>query len=171
TYPGLWRHGDWIKITPRGSCVIYGRSDATLNRGGVRMGTAEFYAVVEALDEVLDSLIIDTSGIDTTGIDTTGIDTTGAGRQGELLCFLVLAAGVSLAGVEPRLRAALRENLSPRHVPDRFIVIEEVPRTLNGKKCEVPVKKILLGMDPARALSPGALRNPDSLRPFEALRS
>ncbi|MGH3855542.1 MAG: acetoacetate--CoA ligase [Pseudonocardiaceae bacterium] len=161
TYPGLWRHGDWIKITPRGSCVIYGRSDATLNRGGVRMGTAEFYAVVEALDEVLDSLVI----------DTTGINTTGAGRQGELLCFLVLAAGVSLAGVEPRLRAALRENLSPRHVPDRFIVIEEVPRTLNGKKCEVPVKKILLGMDPARALSPGALRNPDSLRPFEALRS
>ncbi|MEO7195779.1 MAG: acetoacetate--CoA ligase [Pseudonocardiaceae bacterium] len=155
-YPGLWRHGDWIKITPRGSCVIYGRSDATLNRGGVRMGTAEFYAVVEALEEVLDSLVIDTSG---------------AGRPGELLCFLVLAAGVSLAGVEPRLRAALRESLSPRHVPDRFIVIEEVPRTLNGKKCEVPVKKILTGMDPARALSPGALRNPDSLRPFVAPRS
>ncbi|HEY6422247.1 MAG TPA: acetoacetate--CoA ligase [Pseudonocardiaceae bacterium] len=153
-YPGQWRHGDWIKITPRGSCVIYGRSDATLNRGGVRMGTAEFYAVVEGLDEVLDSLVIDTSG---------------AGRPGELLCFLVLAAGVALADVEPGLRAALRENLSPRHVPDRFIVISEVPRTLNGKKCEVPVKKILTGADPARAVSPGALRNPDSLRPFVAL--
>ncbi|MGH3772614.1 MAG: AMP-binding protein, partial [Pseudonocardiaceae bacterium] len=165
-YPGLWRHGDWIKITPRGSCVIYGRSDATLNRGGVRMGTAEFYAVVEDLDEVLDSLVIDTSGIDTSGIDTSG-----AGQEGELICFLVLAAGVSLASVEPRLRAALRESLSPRHVPNRFIVIEEVPRTLNGKKCEVPVKKILAGMDPARALSSGALRNPDSLRPFVALRS
>ena len=156
-YPGLWRHGDWIKITSRGSSVIYGRSDATLNRGGVRMGTAEFYAVVESADDVLDSLVIDTSGA--------GAD------EGELLCFLVLATGVSLAGVEPRLRAALRTGLSPRHVPNRFIVIDEVPRTLNGKKCEVPVKKILAGMDPARALSSGALRNPDSLRPFLALRA
>ncbi|MFN2534850.1 MAG: acetoacetate--CoA ligase, partial [Pseudonocardiaceae bacterium] len=156
-YPGLWRHGDWIKITPRGSCVIYGRSDATLNRGGVRMGTAEFYTVVEGLDEVLDSLVIDTSG---------------AGRDdGELLCFLVLAGGVALADVEPRLRAALRENLSPRHVPNRFIVIDEVPRTLNGKKCEVPVKKILAGLDPSRAVSAGALRNPGALRPFLAMRA
>ncbi|PZS39562.1 MAG: acetoacetate--CoA ligase [Pseudonocardiales bacterium] len=155
-YPGRWRHGDWIKITPRGSSVIYGRSDATLNRGGVRMGTAEFYAVAESFDEVLDSLVIDTSGA-------------GAG-PGELLCFLVLGAGVSLADVEPRLRAALRSGLSPRHVPDLFIVIDEVPRTLNGKKCEVPVKKILTGTDPARALSSGALRNPDALRPFAALR-
>ncbi|MGB8995663.1 MAG: acetoacetate--CoA ligase [Pseudonocardiaceae bacterium] len=155
TYPGLWRHGDWVQITPRGSCVIYGRSDATLNRGGVRMGTAEFYAVVEALDEVLDSLVIDTSGVD----------------QGELLCYLVLAAGVVLADVEPRLRAALRRGLSPRHVPNRFIVIDEVPRTLNGKKCEVPVKRILAGVDPADAVSPGALRNPDALRPFSALRA
>jgi acetoacetyl-CoA synthetase len=156
-YPDLWRHGDWIKITPRGSCVIYGRSDATLNRGGVRMGTAEFYAVVEGLEEVLDSLVIDTSGA--------GAD------DGELLCFLVLAAGASLADVEPRLRAALRGGLSPRHVPNRFIVIDEVPRTLNGKKCEVPVKKILAGVDPGRALSSGALRNPDSLHPFLALRA
>jgi acetoacetyl-CoA synthetase len=156
-YPGLWRHGDWIKITPRGSCVIYGRSDATLNRGGVRMGTAEFYTVVEGLDEVLDSLVIDTSG---------------AGRDdGELLCFLVLAGGVALADVEPRLRAALRENLSPRHVPNRFIVIDEVPRTLNGKKCEVQVKKILAGLDPSRAASAGALRNPGALRHFMALRA
>jgi acetoacetyl-CoA synthetase len=154
-YPDLWRHGDWIKITPRGSCVIYGRSDATLNRGGVRMGTAEFYAVVEGADEVLDSLVIDTSGAD-------------AG-EGELLCFLVLAPGVALADVEPRLRAALRSGLSPRHVPNRFIMIDEVPRTLNGKKCEVPVKKILAGMDPARAVSSGALRNPESLRQFAAL--
>ncbi|MGH3907360.1 MAG: acetoacetate--CoA ligase [Pseudonocardiaceae bacterium] len=151
-YPGRWRHGDWIRITPRGSCVIYGRSDSTLNRGGVRMGTAEFYAVVEAFDEVADSLVIDTSG--------TG------GADGELLCFLVLAPGMSLADVQPRLRTALRENLSPRHVPNRFIVIDEVPRTLNGKKCEVPVKKILGGADPAKAVSSGALRNPDSLTPF-----
>jgi acetoacetyl-CoA synthetase len=155
-YPGRWRHGDWIKITPRGSCVIYGRSDATLNRGGVRMGTAEFYAVVEGLDEVLDALVIDTSG---------------AGAEGELLCFLVLAAGVPLDGVEPQLRAVLRRDLSPRHVPNRFIVIDEVPRTLNGKKCEVPVKKILAGVDPARAISSDALRNPDALAPFVALRA
>ncbi|MGH3984263.1 MAG: acetoacetate--CoA ligase [Pseudonocardiaceae bacterium] len=155
-YPGRWRHGDWIKITPRDSCVIYGRSDATLNRGGVRMGTAEFYAVVEGLGEVLDSLVIDTSG---------------TGQEGELLCFLVLAAGVSLVDVEPRLRAVLRGSLSPRHVPDRFIVIDEVPRTLNGKKCEVPVKKILTGADPARAVSADAMRNPDALAPFVALGS
>ncbi|MGH3935580.1 MAG: acetoacetate--CoA ligase, partial [Pseudonocardiaceae bacterium] len=153
-YPGLWRHGDWIKITPRGSCVIYGRSDATLNRGGVRMGTAEFYAVVEGLDEVLDSLVIDTSGI---------------GGEGELLCFLVLTAGTVLDDVEPSLRIRLRENLSPRHVPNRFIVVDEVPRTLNGKKCEVPVKKILTGADPARAVSADAMRNPDALAPFVAL--
>ena len=148
-YPGLWRHGDWIRITPRGSCVIYGRSDATLNRGGVRMGTAEFYSVVEGLDEVLDSLVID---------------------AGKLLCFVVLAPGVALADVEPQLRTALRAELSPRHVPDRFVVIDEVPRTLNGKKCEVPVKKILAGRAPTEVLSPGALRNPDSLTPFLALR-
>ncbi len=152
TYPGRWRHGDWIRITPRGSCVIYGRSDSTLNRGGVRMGTAEFYAVVEGLDEVADSLVIDTS-------DARGAD-------GELLCFLVLAPGASLEDVEPSLRAAIRSELSPRHVPNRFIVIDEVPRTLNGKKCEVPVKKILAGTDPERAVSRDALRNPSALEPF-----
>ncbi len=160
-YPGLWRHGDWIRITPRGSCVIYGRSDATLNRGGVRMGTAEFYTVVEGFDEVLDSLVVDTSGAGRGSDD---------GDGGELLCFLVLAPDAALADVEAQLRAALRKNLSPRHVPNRFIVIDEVPRTLNGKKCEVPVKKILGGADPARAVSADALRNPDSLAPFVALR-
>ena len=149
-YPGVWRHGDWIKITERGSAVIYGRSDSTLNRGGVRMGTAEFYRVVENFDEVLDSLVIDTSGP----------------NEGELLCFVVLADGVDLADVEPRLRADLRAQLSPRHVPNRFFVIEAVPRTLNGKKCEVPVKKILAGVDVDRAISRDALRDPESLRPF-----
>src|SRR5215207_3141149 len=151
-FPGVWRHGDWIRITPRGSAVIYGRSDSTLNRGGVRMGTSEFYGVVEALPEVADSLVIDTSG---------------AGRSdGELLCFLVLAPGVRLADVEPGLRQALRTQLSPRHVPDRFVVIDEVPRTLNGKKCEVPVKKILTGTLPEEAVSRDALRNPESLHWF-----
>ncbi|MGC7100372.1 acetoacetate--CoA ligase [Amycolatopsis lurida] len=153
-YPGIWRHGDWIKITSRGSAVIYGRSDSTLNRGGVRMGTAEFYRVVENFEQVADSLVIDTSA---------------AGAEGELLCFLVLAPGSTLEEIEPSLRKELRSALSPRHVPDRFVVVSEVPRTLNGKKCEVPVKKILSGVAPDRAVSRDALLNPDALTPFVAL--
>ena len=155
TYPGIWRHGDWIRVTSRGSCVIYGRSDSTLNRGGVRMGTSEFYRVVEGFDDVLDSLVIDTSGA--------------SSPDGELLCFLVLAPGASLPEVEPALRAALRAELSPRHVPDRFFAVSDVPRTLNGKKCEVPVKKILAGVAPDRAVSAEALRNPDALGVFVQL--
>ncbi|MCO1659430.1 acetoacetate--CoA ligase [Pseudonocardia humida] len=157
-YPGVWRHGDWVRRTPRGSYVIYGRSDSTLNRGGVRMGTADFYAVTEGFDEVLDSLVIDTTEL-------------GARDEGALLCFLVLAEGASLEEVEPRLRRALRTELSPRHVPDRFVLIDAVPRTLNGKKCEVPVKKILAGADPDRAVSRGALLDPSALAPFLALRT
>ncbi len=151
-FPGVWRHGDWIRITPRGSAVIYGRSDSTLNRGGVRMGTSEFYRVVEGFPQVEDSLVIDTSGA--------------GSSDGQLLCFLVLAPGVELEDVEPTLRKALRSQLSPRHVPDRFVVIDEVPRTLNGKKCEVPVKKILAGMPAEQAVSRDALRSPESLAPF-----
>ncbi len=147
-YPGRWRHGDWVRATPRGSFVIYGRSDSTLNRGGVRMGTAEFYAVVEAFDSVADSLVID---------------------NGELLCFLVLAEGVSIEDVEGPLRRSLRSQLSPRHVPDRFIRIPVVPRTLNGKKCEVPVKRILAGVSVERAVSKDALADPGSLDPFVAM--
>ncbi|MEV0677164.1 acetoacetate--CoA ligase [Actinosynnema sp. NPDC050436] len=155
TYPGVWRHGDWIRITPRGSAVIYGRSDSTLNRGGVRMGTSEFYRVVEGLPGVADSLVIDTSG---------------AGQSdGELLCFLVLEDGVALADLEPALKKELRTNLSPRHVPNRFVAVAEIPRTLNGKKCEVPVKKILAGTPPDQAVSRDALRNPDALTPFLTL--
>jgi acetoacetyl-CoA synthetase len=154
TYPGIWRHGDWIRITPRGSAVIYGRSDSTLNRGGVRMGTSEFYRVVESVPGVVDSLVIDTSGV----------------TEGELLCFVVLD-GVSLADVEPLLRKELRTSLSPRHVPNRIMAVAEIPRTLNGKKCEVPVKKILAGADPETAVSRGALRNPESLQPFLDLAS
>jgi acetoacetyl-CoA synthetase len=115
------------------------------------MGTAEFYRVVESFPQVEDSLVIDTSGAGET--------------DGELLCFLVLSEG-TLENVEPKLRQALRSQLSPRHVPDRFVVIEEVPRTLNGKKCEVPVKKILAGTPPEQAVSRDALRNPESLQPF-----
>jgi acetoacetyl-CoA synthetase len=156
-FPGVWRHGDWIRITSRGSAVIYGRSDSTLNRGGVRMGTSEFYRVVEALPEVVDSLVIDTSGA--------------RHAEGELLCFLVLAEGARLEDVEPTLRRELRTQLSPRHVPDRFYVVDVIPRTLNGKKCEVPVKKILAGTPPEKAVSRDALREPDSLDAFIRLES
>ncbi|WP_214365639.1 acetoacetate--CoA ligase [Pseudonocardia sp. H11422] len=152
-FPGVWRHGDWVRHTPRGSYVIYGRSDSTLNRGGVRMGTADFYAVVEGFEEIADSLVIDTTEL-------------GARDEGALLCFLVLAPGAALEDVEPRLRKALRTELSPRHVPDRFVVVAAIPRTLNGKKCEVPVKKILAGVAPDKAVSRGALANPDALAPF-----
>jgi acetoacetyl-CoA synthetase len=155
-FPGVWRHGDWIRITDRGSAVIYGRSDSTLNRGGVRMGTSEFYRVVESHADVMDSLVIDTSGAGQT--------------DGLLLCFLVLHGDVTLADIEPELKRELRSQLSPRHVPDKFIVIDDVPRTLNGKKCEVPVKKILAGTPPEKAISRDALRNPDALEPFLALR-
>jgi acetoacetyl-CoA synthetase len=157
-FPGVWRHGDWVRKTPRGSLVIYGRSDSTLNRGGVRMGTADFYAVVEGFDEIADSLVVDTAPLPTGEL--------GAAGEGELLCFVVLASGSTLTDVESRLRQSLRSELSPRHVPDRFIAVNAIPHTLSGKKCEVPVKRILAGVDPDRAVSRDALANPDSLDPF-----
>ncbi|WCT05776.1 acetoacetate--CoA ligase [Rhodococcus qingshengii] len=148
-FPGVWRHGDWIEITARGSSIIYGRSDSTLNRGGVRIGTSDLYTVLESADEVLDSLVVDTSSLNQ--------------EDGELLCFLALAPGVRLDDIEHSLRSALRTQLSPRHVPDRFLVVDSVPRTLNGKKCEVPVKKILNGVPIDSAVSTSALANPDAL--------
>jgi acetoacetyl-CoA synthetase len=151
TYPGVWRHGDWIKIDADGSCVIYGRSDSTLNRGGVRMGTAEFYRVVEELPGIVDSLVIDTSA---------------AGAEGKLLLYVVLDEGTTLEEVRGKLRAAIRTNLSPRHVPDEIVAILEVPRTLNGKKCEVPVKRVLAGVPVEQAVSRGALKNPAAMEPF-----
>ena len=111
------------------------------------MGTADLYAVIEGFDEVVDSLVVDTTAL-------------GSTEEGALLCFLVLADGVSLVDVEPSLRTALRKELSPRHVPDRFVLVDEVPRTLSGKKCEVPVKRILAGVDPEKAVSRGALKQP-----------
>jgi acetoacetyl-CoA synthetase len=150
-YPGVWRHGDWIKINPDGSCVIYGRSDSTLNRGGVRMGTAEFYRVVEELPGIADSLVIDTSG---------------AGAEGRLLLYVVLEPDADLDALREQIRTAIRHDLSPRHVPDEVIAIAEVPRTLNGKKCEVPVKRVLAGVPLEQAVSQGALKNPAAMDPF-----
>jgi acetoacetyl-CoA synthetase len=157
TYPGVWRHGDWLEITERGTCVISGRSDSTLNRGGVRMGTAEFYRVVEGLDEVVDSLVVDASD---------------PGGEGRLLLFVVLRPGVELDdGLRGRIRAAVRADLSPRHVPDRIDAIAEVPRTLSGKKLEVPVKRVLAGVPLEQAVSEGALANPDAIHQVVALAS
>jgi acetoacetyl-CoA synthetase len=155
-YPGVWRHGDWIEVLPDGGCVIYGRSDATLNRGGVRMGTSEFYRVVEALEEVGDSLVVDTGRL---------------GAEGRLVLFVVPAAGRELGDEEKnRIRAALRAQLSPRHVPDEIHQVPGIPRTLSGKKLEVPVRKILHGTDPERAADPNALADPDVLRYFGRFR-
>ena len=123
-YPGVWRHGDWVRQTPRGSFVISGRSDSTLNRGGIRMGTADFYSVVEANDDITDSLVIDMSGND----------------SGLLICFISLRPRAVFGQVEIALRDALRRELSPRHVPDLFIQVDAVPRTATGKKTEVPIK-------------------------------
>jgi acetoacetyl-CoA synthetase len=155
TWPGVWRHGDWIEITERGTCIISGRSDSTLNRGGVRMGTAEFYRVVEGLDEVVDSLVVDVSD---------------PGGEGRLLLFVVLRPGAELDGdLERRIRAAVRAELSPRHVPDRIKAIAEVPRTLSGKKLEVPVKRVLTGTPLDKAVSEGALANPEAVHQVVAL--
>jgi acetoacetyl-CoA synthetase len=151
-YPDVWRHGDWLKITPRGTSVIYGRSDATLNRSGVRMGTSEFYRVIEEMPEVLDSLVIDTSRL---------------GAEGKLLLFVVLRDDATLDdALRKRMAAAIRASLSPRHVPDDVRQIIEVPRTLNGKKLEVPVKRILAGEALELAVSMDALANPEALRVF-----
>jgi acetoacetyl-CoA synthetase len=148
-FPGVWRHGDWITITDRGSCVISGRSDATLNRGGVRIGTAEFYAVVEGLPEVADSVVVHLEDPD------------------ELLLFVALREGFVLDDtLTSRIRGALRDSLSPRHVPDRIVAVPAVPRTLSGKKLEVPIKRILTGTPPEVAASRGSLANPDSLDAF-----
>jgi acetoacetyl-CoA synthetase len=155
-YPGVWRHGDWLTITERGSCIVTGRSDATLKRGGVRIGTAEFYGIVESLPEIADSLVVHLDDA--------------AGGPGELLLFVVPRDGEVLdEGLRRRIAAALRDELSPRHVPDAIIGVAAVPRTLSGKKLEVPVKRILLGASPEAAASKDALADPRSLAPFVAL--
>jgi len=149
-YPGVWRHGDWVKVTERGGYVIYGRSDATLKRGGIRMGTSEFYRVLAGVPEVLDSIVIDLAG---------------RPPMDRLILFVVLAEGISFdQRLKARINNELRTQLSPRHVPDEIYTIPEVPRTLNGKKLEVPIKRILTGTPLEEAVSQGAVANPDSLR-------
>jgi acetoacetyl-CoA synthetase len=149
-HPGVWTHGDWITVHDDGACLITGRSDATLNRGGVRMGTAELYSVVEALPEVADSLVVH--------LEEPG------GGPGRLVLFVTAAPGAAVdEGLRSRIATALRTQLSPRHVPDEIHSVAGVPRTLSGKKLEVPVKRILLGADPDTAASRGSLANPEVL--------
>jgi acetoacetyl-CoA synthetase len=153
-YPGVWRHGDWVTFTADGSCVVSGRSDATLNRGGVRLGTSDFYAVVEAFDEVADSLVVH-------------LDDAGAG--GELILFVRLVEGLELTDeLRQRLRKALASELSPRHTPDVIEAVPAVPRTLSGKKLEVPVKRILAGAAASDVAADGALADPTALDYFVA---
>jgi acetoacetyl-CoA synthetase len=148
-YPGVWRFGDWILFTERGSSMITGRSDATLNRGGVRLGTSEMYSVVEELDEVLDSLVVHIEDPD------------------ELLLFVVLRPGLELdAELDAKIKRALRDSLSPRHAPDTVVAIPAIPRTLTGKKLEVPVKRILTGAQVSEVAASDALVDPGSIEPI-----
>src|SRR5205085_11402176 len=148
-YPGVWRHGDWIEITERGTAIIYGRSDSTINRGGVRMGTSEIYRAVLAVDEVVDALVV---------------DVTRPGQEAWMPLFVVLREGEALDDeIAGRIRARIREDCSPRHVPDEIEQVAEIPRTLSGKVLEVPVKRILMGQPPEQAASRDSLANPAAL--------
>jgi acetoacetyl-CoA synthetase len=155
-YPGIWRQGDWIKFTERGSSVVTGRSDATLNRGGVRLGTGEFYGVVEELPEIVDSLVVHLEDDE--------------GGAGELVLFVVLADGTGLDDdLRARIAGRLRAQLSPRHVPDTIRDVRAIPRTLTGKKLEAPVKRLLRGAAPDTVASRDALLDPTALDLFAAI--
>jgi acetoacetyl-CoA synthetase len=154
-YPGVWRHGDWIEITSRGTAIIYGRSDSTINRQGVRMGTSEIYRAVHSVPEVLDALVVDVPR---------------PGTEGWMPLFVVLAEEAKLdEELEAEIKRRIRDQCSPRHVPNAIHQIAEVPRTLSGKVLEVPVKKILTGTPPEQAASRDSLANPESLDYFTDL--
>jgi acetoacetyl-CoA synthetase len=151
-YPGIWRHGDYIRINDHGGVEIFGRSDATLNRDGVRIGTAEIYQAVEQVAEVTDSLVVCVERADGSFF---------------MPLFVVLKPGVVLSdGIQQAIRQELRSRYSPRHVPDKIFAVPEIPYTISGKKMEAPVKKILMGMDPEKAASRDTMRNPDALDQF-----
>ncbi|MEO7116523.1 MAG: acetoacetate--CoA ligase, partial [Caldimonas sp.] len=151
-YPGVWRHGDWIRITPRGGAIIYGRSDATINRHGIRMGTAELYRAVEAMPEVVDSLVVDLEYL---------------GRDSYMPLFVVLREGETLdEALTLRLRESIKTALSARHVPNGIFQVSSIPRTLSGKKMELPVKKLLLGTPADEVFKLDAMANADSVAWF-----
>jgi acetoacetyl-CoA synthetase len=148
-YPGVWRHGDWLRVLPDGSCIIYGRSDATINRHGLRMGTSELYSAVEALPEVLDSMVVDLEYL---------------GRESYMPLFVVLRPGLALDdAMKAKLSGAIRTALSPRFVPDEIVQVPEIPRTLSGKKQELPIKKLLLGQPLEKVVNRDAMANPQCL--------
>ncbi|GAA4992368.1 hypothetical protein GCM10025734_20370 [Kitasatospora paranensis] len=154
-FPGTWRHGDWITVTGRGTVVIHGRSDSTLNRQGVRMGSSDIYEVVERLPEIAESLVI-------------GVEEPDGGYWMPL--FVVLTTGAELDDdLRARIRTSLRSELSPRHVPDEVIAVTGLPHTLTGKRIEVPVKRLLSGTPLEQAVNPGSVDNLDHLRFFERL--
>jgi acetoacetyl-CoA synthetase len=147
-WPGVWRHGDWIEITERGTAIIYGRSDSTINRGGVRMGTSEIYRAVLSVDQVQDALVVDIP------------------REGEenwMPLFVVMKDDHPLDDdIVKRIKTRVREDTSPRHVPNEVIAIPAIPRTLSGKVLEVPVKRVLMGDPPEKAASRESLANPEA---------
>jgi acetoacetyl-CoA synthetase len=154
-FPGVWRHGDWIRITEGGSCVVYGRSDATIKRMGVRIGTSEIYRLVESIPDVADSLAVDLEG------------PRGGGR---LFLFVVPAKGKTFdEGLAKLIRQKIKKDISPRYVPDEVLGVPAIPKTLSGKKLEVPIKKILMGSDPSKVVNVSSLSNPDSLNSFVEL--
>ncbi len=151
-YPGVWCHGDWITITDRGSVVVHGRSDATLNRMGVRMGSAEIYNAVEGLSQVCDCLVV-------------GVEQDDGGYWMPL--FVAFAEDAVLDDdLQARITAAIRTGASPRHVPDDIVAVPGIPRTMTGKRLEIPIKRILLGAKPAEVVSPSAVDRPDLLDVF-----
>ncbi|MDO8363949.1 MAG: acetoacetate--CoA ligase [Actinomycetota bacterium] len=148
-YPGVWRHGDWIRFDADGSSVVYGRSDATLNRGGVRMGTSDFYGVMDTMPEVADSLVIDT--------------TSAARPRGELIVLVQPSPGHDIEGLEVRIRTRLRSSLSPRHNPDHVIVVDRLPHTLTGKRLEIPVQRLFAGSAVDEVLDTSAVDDPGAV--------
>ena len=150
----VWRHGDWLRIHPDGSCVIYGRSDATINRHGLRMGTSELYSAVEALPEVMDSMVVDLEYL---------------GRESYMPLFVVLREGLVLDAVtRQRINDRIKTALSPRFVPNEILQVAEIPRTLSGKKQELPIKKLLLGQPLEKVINKEAMANPGCLAWYEA---
>jgi acetoacetyl-CoA synthetase len=151
-FPGIWRHGDWIKFNQRGGCVIYGRSDSTINRHGVRMGTSEIYQAVERIEGIVDSLVIDLEAL---------------GHESYMPLFVVLREGLALdEALKGEIKTKIRQDISPRHVPNEIFAIQEVPRTLSGKKMEVPVRRVLLGQPLEQAVTLDAMGNPGSIQFF-----
>jgi acetoacetyl-CoA synthetase len=151
-YPGVWRHGDWIEITDRGTAIIYGRSDSTINRGGIRMGTSEIYRAVLAEDDIVDALVVDVPR---------------AGTEGWMPLFVVLRDGATFDDdLVKRIKTRIRTDCSPRHVPNEIHQVAQVPRTLSGKVLEVPVKRILMGQAPEQAAARDSLANPEALDIF-----